>query len=125
MPSPSELSALIIKFFQEAECHVARGTDGDVLIGFVLHSVNLERLVSNEYVRMGRLGIIVPFLLRPSLEGKCDAVRAGLQEEGFECYALSAERFSVLMPAAGMVKPALYPRTNGFADRLAWVRDAT
>lgn len=125
MPLSSELRALIIHFYHQAEAHAALGDEVGALICFALHSINLERLVSLEYVRMGRVGTVAPFVARPTLREKCDAVLHALELDGFGSDAISPDRFSVLMPTAGVVKHALYPRIHRLSECVAWVRDAS
>jgi hypothetical protein len=125
MHSSSELRSLIGHFYHQAEAHDPLGNEAGALICFALHSINLERLISLEYVSMGELGMIAPLAARPTLREKCDAVLHALDLDGFSSDAISSDRFSVLMPTAGVVKHALYPRIQRLSERIAWARDAS
>jgi hypothetical protein len=125
MQSSSALRELIDHFYHQAEAHAALENEAGALICFALHSINLERLISLEYVRMRESGMIAPFVARPTLREKCDAVLYALDLNGFGSDAISSDRFSVLMPMAGVVKHALYPRIQRMSERIAWVRDAS
>jgi hypothetical protein len=120
----SNVKTLITEFYHLAEMHDAIN-GADALIRFTLHSINLERLITLEYVERGRAGLIQYFPPRSSLKEKCDAVLEALEREGFADPAVSAERFARLMPAAGVAKHAIYPHFDDLELRIAWAREAT
>lgn len=122
---PSDVKRLILDFHHRAEALAGGANDSDLLIAFMLHQSNVERLLCLEYVTMGRTGEIKTFLERPSLRVKADAVISRLKSEGFCSEAVSVERFSVLMPTAGVVKHALFPQIGGLEQQVEWARQAS
>lgn len=124
MDSDGDVKRLIVHHYLRAEEHAAAGDFGDDLIAYDLHFKNCDRLVTCEYLSLGRSGFIVPFLLKPTNRQKYEAVVGALEAQGFRSESISLARFSVLVPSAGVVKHALFPKIDALQQRIAWVRQA-
>ena len=125
LTSNDDVKRLIVHHYLRAEEHAAASNFGDDLIAYDLHFKNCDRLVTCEYVQLGRSGLIAPFLLKPTNRQKYDAVVSALEKQGFRSEAISTTRFSVIVPSAGVVKHALFPTIDALPRRITWVREAT
>lgn len=102
----------IVRCFEEADEHEARGTYENAIIALTLHTNSLERLLNLEYARMGRAGVIVPFLQKPATKQKCDSVVTGLKAEGFSNGWVTEKNLSLIVPLGGRARHAIYPRID-------------